>query len=148
MNMLSHAMSPNTRAAMRDWDASAMNGLPMWALERASDITQATVPQVNPHDTRNMLYALPAGLNVRLTVEIAQALVDAAKGNPSSEGLSPEEDEALGGVWHFMPTPGVALCAADYSSMYKTVRPERVTCPKCIAIMDSIRGSVMPGERP
>ena len=68
-------MSPNVKAAMREWNMrAAMEGLEVWALERAGEITSATVPQASPGDTRNMLYELPAGLKSRLTFEVAWAL--------------------------------------------------------------------------
>jgi len=69
-------MSPNVKAAMREWDANAALDLPHWALERASEISHALVPKLPGNEGSNMLYALPAGLKVRLVAEIAQALVE------------------------------------------------------------------------
>ncbi len=71
-------MSPNVKAAMCEWVPDP--DLPVWALEKAAEITEQTVPQVNPHDGRNMLYQMPAGLKVRLTLEIARALVETENG--------------------------------------------------------------------
>ena len=74
-------MSPNVLASMGDWDAdAAMKDVPVWALHRAAEITEASVPQTGSLVTDNMLYALPAGLKVRLTLEIAAALVEAKAG--------------------------------------------------------------------
>jgi len=84
----SHNMSPNVLASMRDWDAvAAMKDVPEWALFRAAEITEASVPQTGSPDTSNMLYALPAGLKTRLTLEIAAALTE-ERGGASVKGAS------------------------------------------------------------
>ena len=70
-------MSPNVKADMRNWDAQEAMAVPRWALERASEITHAVVPQSGSVDTSNYLYQLPAGLHMRLTTDIARALVAA-----------------------------------------------------------------------
>jgi hypothetical protein len=63
---------------MKDWSfAERMVGVPKWAFVRAGEITGQIVPQVHPEDTRNMLYEMPAGLSLRLTLDIAHALVKA-----------------------------------------------------------------------
>jgi hypothetical protein len=70
-------MSPNVKAAMREWDfEAASKDIPEWALVRAAEITEQSVPPTNSLIGDNMLYALPAGLKTRLTLEIAGALVD------------------------------------------------------------------------
>lgn len=74
-----HTMSPNVKASMRDWDASIMKRLPFWAIEKAAEITGEIVPQSGSADTGNVLYCLPSGLSLRLTTEIAQALVEERK---------------------------------------------------------------------
>lgn len=81
---MDNSMSANVKAAMRAWGedqgsafGAAFDGIPRWAFEQAATITEAIVPQVAAHDTRNMLYQLPAGVKTRLTAEIAHALVAA-----------------------------------------------------------------------
>ena len=53
---------------------SKTNDLPLWALRRAAEITEQTVPQAGSTDARD-LYEMTADLKTRLTTEIAGALV-------------------------------------------------------------------------
>ena len=67
-------MTPNVKADMSKWEPDF--NVPEWALSRAADITQAIVPQSGSANTGNMLYAMPAGLKTRLTLDIAHALAE------------------------------------------------------------------------
>jgi hypothetical protein len=66
-------MSPNVKTAMAKWKPP-QKAPSVRALNRACEITQATVEQVSPMDSSNMLYEMPSGLKYRLTLEIAEAL--------------------------------------------------------------------------
>ena len=77
----SHPMlTPNVVAELRRTSLGFEDfaGIEAWALEAAAEITEQTVPQVSTVDSSNMLYMMPAGLKVRLTSEIARALMTAA----------------------------------------------------------------------
>ncbi len=39
-------------------------------------------------------------------------------------------------TWHFMPSPGIAACGADYPNMSKTANRENVTCITCTAFAE------------
>jgi hypothetical protein len=66
-------MSANVIASMKEWEPDY--DVSDWALSRAVEIMYQTVPSVDP-DSSNMLYCLPAGLKMRLLLDIARALAD------------------------------------------------------------------------
>jgi hypothetical protein len=47
---------------------------------------------------------------------------------------APPKGEDLRLIWHYMPSPGVAGCGADYANMAKTANRNNVTCGSCLKI--------------
>ena len=61
------SLSPNVKAHLRQWDMRK-------EMELAMELTGQTVPQVSVDDSSNMLYQMPAGLKMHLTIDIAKAI--------------------------------------------------------------------------
>ena len=115
----------NNSAVLDGCDGGVVCGYCGWALDAGGDFCRATGDTHTLAVCRNEL-----ARQLRDARRVVPVCFDCLRPVPTHATWCPQ-GRRTSEAWHWMPSPGIAACCADYRSMRKTEIVAHVTCTAC-----------------